>query len=277
MPGQRAHRPVLVGAVGQAVVDLVAVDEQVVADGDVRQRVGDVVRQDGPGRVARVAQEQRLGPGRDRRLDGGRVQREVVLEAGRDVTHDAAGEDDGRDVRHVRRFVEDDLVTRVARRAQRQVDRLGRPDRDQQLGGRVVVDAVSRLEVARQGPPQLERPEVAGVVGAALAQALHARLDDDPRRVEVGLADAQADDVVHRRRDVEEPPDPRGRHALDALREHAIGERGARARVGRHQAGAAAPRAAAIRSAGVGTPGSAAAASSAGSSERHDASAVIAS
>ena len=205
------------------------------ADGDVRQRVGDVVRQDGPGRVARVAQEQRLGPRRDGRLDGGRVQREVILEAGRDVAHDAAGEDDGRDVRHVRRFVEDDLVTRVARRAQRQVDRLGRPDRDQQLGGRVVVDAVSRLEVARQGPPQLERPEVAGVVGAALAQALHARLDDDPRRVEVGLADAQADDVVHRRRDVEEPADARGRHALDALGEHAIGERGARTRIGRHR------------------------------------------
>ena len=71
-------------AVGQAVVDLVAVDEQVVAVGDAGQLVLDRVRQDRARRVARVAEEERLRPWRDRRLDGGGIEREVVLEPGRD-------------------------------------------------------------------------------------------------------------------------------------------------------------------------------------------------
>ena len=147
-PRQRAHRPVAVRAVRQPVVDLVAVDEQVVADGDLGQRVLDLVGQDGAGRVARIAEEERLGPRRDRRLDRGRVEREVVLEARRDVADDAAGEDDRRDVGDVRRLVEDDLVARVARRAQGEVDGLRGTDRDQDLGRRVVADAVA---VARGG------------------------------------------------------------------------------------------------------------------------------
>jgi hypothetical protein len=64
---------VAVRAVGEPVVDLVAVHEQVVAAGDVGELLLDVVGEDRAGRVARVAQEQRLRPGRDRRLDRGRV------------------------------------------------------------------------------------------------------------------------------------------------------------------------------------------------------------
>ena len=50
--------------------------------------------------------------------------------------------------------------------------------------------------------------------------------DDLLGRVEVGLADAEADDVVHRREDVEEAPDPRRRHGQHALREGPLGEGG---------------------------------------------------
>ena len=82
-PGSDAERAVAVRAVGEAVVDLVAVDEQVVALGDRGELVLDRVRQHGAGRVARVAEEQRLRARRDRRLDGRRVEREVVLEPGR--------------------------------------------------------------------------------------------------------------------------------------------------------------------------------------------------
>ena len=127
-----------VGAIGEPVVDLVAVDEQVVADRDVGEGVGDVVGEDGAGRVARIAEEERLGPWRDRGLDRRRVEREVVLEARRDVPDDAAGEDDRRDVGDVRRLVEDDLVTRVARRPEREVHRLRGADRDHDLGRRIV-------------------------------------------------------------------------------------------------------------------------------------------
>ncbi len=92
--GDRRERPVPVRPVGEAVVDLVAVDEEVVTLGDRRELVLDLACQDRAGRVAGVAEEQGLRPGRDRRLDGCRVQREVVLEARGDVDGAAAGEDD---------------------------------------------------------------------------------------------------------------------------------------------------------------------------------------
>ena len=188
IPGKRAEGPVAVVAVGQPVVDLVAVDEQVVALGDGRELVLHVVGKHGAGRVGWVAEEQRLRPRRDRCLDGRRVEREVVLEAGRHQARHAAREHDRRHVGHVRRLVEDDLVARVAGGPQREVQRLGRPDRDEDLARRVVADAVASLEVIGERSPQLERAVVARVVGAALAQRLDAGLDDDPGRVEVGLA-----------------------------------------------------------------------------------------
>ena len=63
-----------------------AVDEQVVPGQlDVREGILHVVEQERTGRVRDGIEEQRLGAWRDRRLDGGRIEREVVLEAGRDM------------------------------------------------------------------------------------------------------------------------------------------------------------------------------------------------
>ncbi len=109
-------------------------------------------RQDGPGRVAGVAQEECLGPRPDGGLDGRRVEREVVLQAGRDVADDAAGERDRRRVGHVRRLVEDHLVAGVAGRPEGEVDRLGRADGDQDLGRRVVADAIPPRRAGRPAP-----------------------------------------------------------------------------------------------------------------------------
>jgi hypothetical protein len=89
---------VAVGPVGESVVDLVAVDEEVVALGDGCELILDAVGQDRAGGIARVPEEQGLRPRRDRRLDGGRVEGEVVLEAGLDVNGRAAREEDRRDV-----------------------------------------------------------------------------------------------------------------------------------------------------------------------------------
>ena len=140
------------------------------------------------------------------------------------MAHDAAREHDGRHVGDVRRLVEDDLVARVAGGAQREVDRLRGADRDQQLGRRVVGDAVQALEVAGQRLAELERPEVARVVGAPFAEALDTRLHDRPGGVEVGLPHPEADDVVHRREDVEEAADPRRRDAAHAFRQRTLGK-----------------------------------------------------
>ena len=164
-------------------------------------------------------------PRRDRGLDGRGVEREVVLEAGCDVDRRPAREQDRRHVGNVRGLVQDDLVARVDRGPHRKIQGLRRADRDQQLGPRVVRHAVQALEVRGERAAQLDRPGVRGVVRAALAQRLDAGFDDRPRRVEVRLADPEADDVGHRRRDVEELPDARRRNGQDALRQRPLGER----------------------------------------------------
>jgi hypothetical protein len=100
--------------------------------------------------------------------------------------------------------MQDDLITGVAGGAEREVKRLGRTDRDEDLVRRVVSHAVPTLQVVGQREPQLDRPVVARVVRAPFTQRFHPGLDDHPRRVEVRLPDPQADDVVHGRGDVEE-------------------------------------------------------------------------
>ncbi len=226
MPGQGRERAVAIRSIGEPVVDLVAVDEQVVALCDPGQLVLDVVVEDGTGRVGRVAQEQGLRPRRDRCFDGGRIQREVVVEGRRHVDDGAACEHDRRNVGDVGGLVEDDLVARIARRTEGQVDGLRGPDGDQNLLGRVVADAVQAVEVVRECAAQLDRPVVGRVVRAALAEALDARLDDLPGSVEIRLSHTEADDVVHRCRDVEEAPDARRGYRVDALGEGTLGKRG---------------------------------------------------
>ena len=62
MPGRADMRAHLVAAVDEPVVDLVAVDQQVVADGDAGDLVLDLGRQNRAGRVARVVEQDGLGP-----------------------------------------------------------------------------------------------------------------------------------------------------------------------------------------------------------------------
>ena len=147
------------------------------------------------------------------------------------MAHDAAREHDGRNVGNIRRLVEDDLVARVAGGTQREVDRLRGTDRDQQLGRRIVGDAVQALEVAGQRLAELERPVVARVVGAPFAEALDARLHDRPGRVEVRSPHPEADDVVHRGEDVEEAADAGRRHGSHTLRQRTLGPSGGRSAV----------------------------------------------
>ncbi len=239
--GKRAHRPVPVAAIGEAVVDLVRVDEQVVRDRDPRELVLDRFGQDGPGRVAWEAQEQRLGARRHRGGHRSRIQREVVLEPRRDVPHHPAGEDHRRDVGDVRGLVEDHLVTRVDRRSKRQVDRLGGPDRHEDLRCRVVADAVPPRQVLGDGDPKLQRPVVAGVVGPFRAKRGDPRFDHLLRGREVRLPHPEADHVVHRRRDVEEAANAGRGHRPDARGERAFRQRDVRG-VDRHGTPTSCPR-----------------------------------
>ena len=58
--------------------------------GDPGQLLLDRVRQDRARRIARVAEEEGLRPWGDGRLDGRGIEREVILEAGRDMDDLAA-------------------------------------------------------------------------------------------------------------------------------------------------------------------------------------------
>ena len=87
---------------------------------------------------------------------------------------------------------------------------------DHDLGRRVVADAVEALEVVGEGLSQLQEAVVRGVVGAALVQGADGGLGEMAGRVEVGLADAEGDDVLHAADEVEEAADAGGGDALHA-------------------------------------------------------------
>ena len=135
----------------------------------------------------------------------------------------------------------------VARSARSSASR--RPDRDQDLGRRVVADAVAALQVVGERACAARACRGCSCSGCGPRAAISTPASTiDPRRVEVGLPHPEADDVVHRRGDVEEAPDARRRHGQDALGEDALGER----RSGGH---GRAVDIAASRSAGVGRRG----------------------
>ena len=124
-----------VRAVGQPVVDLVAVDEEVVADGDRRDLVLDL------GRAGRRRSGCTGSRGRSPSSAGVIAASSAAGSSAKSSskrvgtwTDDAAGEDDRGHVRHVRGLVEDDLVTGIAGGAKGEVDRLRGAHGDQQLG-----------------------------------------------------------------------------------------------------------------------------------------------
>ena len=182
-----------------------------------------------------IADEERLRAWRHGRGHGVGIELPGVLFARPHRDRGAAREDDRRQVGDVGRVREDDLVTGVDDRRHRRHERLGRPDRDDDLALGVVAHAVQPLEMGRERGPELDRAVVARVVGATLAQRPDAGLDDRRGRVEVGLAHAEADDVGHRVEDVEEAPDARWRDLANALRQALAGHDGGGR--GRHGAG----------------------------------------
>ena len=168
-------------------------------------------------RVVGVADQQRLGARGDRRLDLGAGDLEGVLEAGWDLHRLTAGEGYLGGVGHEARLRHDHLVARVEQGGHRQVQRLADAYRDQDFAVRVVVDTVKRLEIGADGPAQLSRAGIGGVARLAVLEAGDAGLQDHVRRDEIRLADAEADDVLHRRGDVEKLADPGRWHRFHSL------------------------------------------------------------
>ena len=197
--------------VGQLGVDLVGDDDQVALAGEG----GDVLQvrpaHDGAGRVVREVEHQHLGAWRDLGFQHGAREAKAVLGARLDRHRHAVREEDRRAIGDVARLVVKHLVARVEQRPQRQVQRLADADRDEHLVVRVVFGAEVLADVAGQRAAQVEVAEVAGVMRRAAFEREDGGFAHVPGRVEVRLADAQADHVLHRRDDVEEVADARAR------------------------------------------------------------------
>ena len=129
--------------VDQAVVDLVADHQQIVALGDPGQGTDAIGLKHGAGRIVGKADEERLGARRDGRLDRLGVQLPAVVRRAGHVDRDTAGKDDVGHVGDIRGLGHDDLVTRVDHGGQRHRQRLGRTHRDDHLGVRVVGHVVA--------------------------------------------------------------------------------------------------------------------------------------
>ena len=198
------HARVRAPAEHERRVDLVRDEPQVVLAAqlaEARERLGGHAH---AGRVVRGREHDRARALRDRGLDLGHVEPEVALGAQRHVHRRGAraGEDAG--VGRVERLRDDDLVA-LAEDAQ--ADREERRLRAREEDDAPPVD----------GPPgpgrdalgdRLEQRHVAlreRVVRATGAHARDGGVDHDVRRVEVGVADRQHDDVVAAVRGVARP------------------------------------------------------------------------
>ena len=228
--GQAGKHDVPVAAVDQPIVDFVGNHQQVVSLGHLRD--GQQVRlvQDRAGGIVGIAQHQHLGALRDRLLDLRGRDLELVLDPGRDGHRHAAGQCDGGREADKARLRNDDLVPGIQQCVEGQGGRLADPDRDQNLPARIVFGAVVELPKMRQdGLPQLQDAGVVRVGRAAAPQGGDAGFQDGFGGDKVRFADAEADDIVQRVGNLEEPANGRRRQrrspGTDAARTNAAVER----------------------------------------------------
>ena len=107
------------------------------------------------------------------------------------------------------------MSIRDEQRAQREVETLTHPNRDENLPLRVVTQPVTERERIRDRVAQTGQSAVPGVGRAPPLQSVDRRLAHAPGGSKVRLADAEGNDVVHAGNDVEKLPDAGGRNGLD--------------------------------------------------------------
>ncbi len=196
-------------AVDQPVVDLVGDDDEVVLlrhGGNLIEALATHHRARG---VVGRSDEEGLRPLGDCLLDVGGQELEAVLGAGGDGHGHRAHQLGRRRVGDEAGFGKDDLVTRVEQGRHGQIEGLRDPHRDQNLAGGVVGLPIEFIHLLGDSPPQLDKAGIGGVVGLPPLQRFDSCPDDGLRRVEVRLADAQADHVLHGGGDIEEATDAR--------------------------------------------------------------------
>ncbi len=181
-------------AVDDVLVDLIGDDEHVrMAAQDLGEGLHLVRRVDGAGGVVGRVEDEEARPGAQRGLQGLRPELEAVVDARLGHNRRGAGELHHLGVRHPVGRHDHDLVAGGAEGEHGLGDALlGAVGAEDLAGG--VREAVVAEELGGNRLAQFRQARVGGVVGPALAHRLRGGRHDGRRRVEVGLAGAQADD-----------------------------------------------------------------------------------
>ena len=162
------------------------------------------------GGVIGEREDEEFGPGGDGRLQLLGGQPEVVFLFERDRHRHAEGQLDDRRVGDIAGFRDQDLVPRLDKRPDAEVDPLAAADGDEDLVLRVVGEVEPVFHVFGNRLAQLHQPGVGGIAGIAPLEVVDGGLADGVGGLEVRLADPQGDDPLHLVGDVKKAADAGG-------------------------------------------------------------------
>ena len=208
--GDGGEGDVLPPAVGQFGVDLVRNHQDIRIFEHLGERFKIRPLHDAAGGVVGIGQDQRLGAGRDARLQLLRKQFEAVIRAGGDAHRHAARKVHAGRIGNIGRIGNEHLIARLQHRAQRKVDALGCADGDDDFIVRVIIDAATDVQIVRDFTAEIQVAPVGGIVRPPLLDGVDGRFADVPGRDKIRLAYAQRDRVLHGADDIEELADAAG-------------------------------------------------------------------
>ena len=204
--------------IGQIGVDLVGYYDEIVFFSELGDRSQAFPGHDRAGGIVRVADQQGLGPGRQRRRQLFDCHTELILTAGTDAYRLTAGQGDASLIGNIARLWHQHFVAGRQDGAHGQVQGFADTDGDERLTLRVVSHAVIGFDHFGDFLTQLQEAVIRGVGGVAALQAVDAAFPDVPGRDEVRFADAEGNDAAHFGDDVEKAPDARRRDRADNRR-----------------------------------------------------------
>lgn len=150
-------------------------------------------------------------------MEHGDCEAEIVIGASFDADGDAAGEDDGGAVGDEAGLVVDDFVAGVEDGTEGDIDGFGDADGDEDFVEGVVVAAEMLCDVGGDGLAEAEFAAVGGIVGGAAFDGEEGGLTDIPWGIEIGLTDAEGDDIFLGSDDIEEASDTGEGEGTDAF------------------------------------------------------------
>ncbi len=161
------------------------------ADGEIGQRLDILPAQRRAGRVIREVDDQDTGLRGHLPLQLLHRQTELILAEGVDRHGNTVRETDQRRVSDETGFMVKHLIARPDNRPQRQIERLAHADRNQNLVTPIVDAAERPFRVGRERLPEFRHTQIRGIAGETLLQGDDGPFADVPRRLKVGLSDAQ--------------------------------------------------------------------------------------